>query len=328
MIEEHFKNTMAWRLVEGLDVADISYDTMADIQARAPASHEAVRHGWAPPFNGDDFLLDLSGDGSAGHLICMVTSARKLSGKVVTQEVARRAGKLSRDEGGRRIAAREKQRTKEQVLDEFLPKAFVEHSSTYALIKPPYIFVATGSAKVAETLLDLLRTTLGSLKVIPVSSMDRPLQSYTDWFTSGEVTSTDDFKLGNKFTVHDENTKRKVAGNWEAGDTELADQLIRGGAKATVLELAWTARRDDYDATIAFTTNEMLGLKAIQWPSAIATVAQDQIGETDDEDHAVLFEQALTLILSDEISRLWGDLLRALGGERLPENRESDESLI
>ncbi len=309
-----FNNIMVWRLVEPIreDRVDLSA-ALGDHPAKVPGAGAMQAEGFIPPLGRDELYVE--GIDAETSLIALNVAKRMLPGKIVKRAVEQEARKIAEAEG-RKVFAREKQRIKEQVLEQLLPRAFVDHSQVYALLTRDYIILGTSSAKTGERLLDALRAALpGGLKVVPVHLHGTPISSFTHWFGYGDVRGSDRFSLGSDFTVHGTASESEaIKGSWPfSTDETLSDWIAQGGQRVTALGLNWHSPTLETD--VPFVVNEMLGLKSIKWPPELLHKANDDAGDDAEEiDMAI----ATLMILAAEFRELWRDLLMALGGEAIP----------
>ena len=98
---------------------------------------------------------------------------------------------------GRKVTRKEKTALKEQVTENLLPRAFVRSQKIdlWWDIRGQMIGINASSRTRAEDILDLLRETLGSLKVTPLSSQTLPIRAMTTWL--GDAASRPaDLQLG------------------------------------------------------------------------------------------------------------------------------------
>lgn len=327
-----FNNLMVWRLHEpiALDHVDLN-EALAKLAAQAPSASEMERVGFIEPLGCQNIFIEKISPETS--LIAINIAKRMLPGKIVKRIVDNKAKQIAEAEG-RKVFAREKQRIKEQVFEELLPRAFVDHSQVYAMLQGPYIILGVGSAKRGEMLLDALRHAVGSLKVTPVNVHRTPVHHYTRWFGYGDVQDSSRFTLGSQFAAHGTTSDSEaVKGSWPfSSDDTLSDWVVQGGKKVTSIGLNWQS--ENLESEVPFVVNEMLGLKGIKWPAEIVDMAMNEAG---DEAEEIEVARTTLLMLSHEIGVMWQDLLEALGGEALPqghpaavttEEEDDDDGLI
>lgn len=315
-----FQNILAYRftdssVIHGQTITQLN-EELAERPARQPASSELSFTGFIPPCLEEDSYIERIDRVRDSYVLAVMTHERMIPGKVVRTEVSRRVAKIESAEA-RKVYAREKQRLKDEVVNEFLPRAFIDHKITYVMISGPYLFVDASSAKRGEDVLSVLRETLGTLPVRPVSVKGTPIDTFTRWVTEQAPEGfrlTGDFKANGLSDESDLLTGKGV----DLNDPELHEALVVSGRRITQLGLSWAGRPDGFPAT--FSVNEMLGVKGIKWDEALSETVSNDAGETDDAgERRVLELRASLLLLASSLRSLWSDLLSALGGEDAPE---------
>ena len=100
-----------------------------------------------------------------------VTKESKILPAAAVKEAVIAKVELIEQAEGRKLAKKEKDAIKDEVIQDMLPRAFTKPSATRALIMPELqlILVDSSSYVKAEELLALLRKVLGSLPVIPLN---------------------------------------------------------------------------------------------------------------------------------------------------------------
>ncbi|STN26267.1 exonuclease RdgC [Escherichia coli] len=107
---------------------------------------------------------------------------------VIKQALEAKIAKLEAEQA-RKLKKTEKDSLKDEVLHSLLPRAFSRFSQTMMWIDTVngLIMVDCASAKKAEDTLALLRKSLGSLPVVPLS-MENPIElTLTEWVRSGSA---------------------------------------------------------------------------------------------------------------------------------------------
>ena len=108
-------------------------------------------------------------------MMCACREEKILPASVVSEIVAERAAEIE-DEQGRSLGRKERERLRDEVIHELMPRAFSRSIRTYAYIDPRqgYLVVDVASTKKVEDLLSLLRESLGSLSVTIPKTNDSP----------------------------------------------------------------------------------------------------------------------------------------------------------
>ncbi len=92
----------------------------------------------------------------------------------------------------RKVYKKERDQLKDEIVQAFLPRAFIRKSATFAAIAPAQglILVDASSPKRAEDLLSTLREAIGSLPVRPLTVKIAPSATLTDWVKAQQARST------------------------------------------------------------------------------------------------------------------------------------------
>jgi recombination associated protein RdgC len=93
------------------------------------------------------------------------------------------------DKQGHKLSKKERIALKDELIFELLPRAFTFSSKTYAYIdsKGGWLIVDAASAKKAEDLFRSLRKCLGSLLVVPLNTLEKPITDMTAWLINNQA---------------------------------------------------------------------------------------------------------------------------------------------
>ena len=318
-----FSNILAYRCTHAFDLhknLEAVNQALASKPARLPGKMELNAAGFTEPVGEEGAFIERIAP--MAYVFAYNLAERMIPGKIVRQQVAARVKQIEKEQE-RKVYAREKQQIKDEVLNQMLPRAFIDQKITYGMVVGPYILIDSSSAKRGEDILSTLRSCLGSLGVRPVSVKTTPIDAFTRWFTTGETDGpfhmTGDFKANNRSDESD-----FVNGKGTSPEHEGLSDLVREyDRRVTVLGLGWGTSPGE---TASFTVNEMIGIKGIKWPESLAEMAADQVGEEDDEDaRRVTLLRTTMILLGAELKQLLEDLLDALGGEEIPEGGDNED---
>lgn len=176
-----FKNARLYCIDEAIDASAEELEQQLAEQIFHPcSSHDKSRYGWISPLGKDgEMLTHVQGD---YIMLCAQKQERILPTSVVNEATDEKVAELE-ERQGRKIYRKEKRQIKDDVFVSLLPRAFTRNQQTYAYIsaKDNLIVVNSASAPKAEALLNLLRESLGSLKVSIPDAKRAPSDVMTRW---------------------------------------------------------------------------------------------------------------------------------------------------
>ncbi|HHR5837720.1 TPA: recombination-associated protein RdgC, partial [Providencia alcalifaciens] len=263
-------------------------------------SQDMMKVGWTNPIKTGEALTH-----SVGNQILIVAKReeKKLPTDVIKKELQAKIDKLETEQG-RRLKKTEKDSLKDEVVQDLLPRAFSKESTVSVWIDNDNqrIIVDASSAKRAEDTLALLRKTLGSLPVVPLT-MKTPIElTLTDWLRDGVIPQgfnlTDEAEL--KVMLAEGGIARFK--KQDLVSDEIASH-IEAGKLVTKLSLDW-------NDTIQFTLCDDCSLKKIKFSDMLKA----QNDDIDREDIAQRFDADFVLLTS-EMTRLIDAVIQSLGGE-------------
>ncbi|MEW2738843.1 recombination-associated protein RdgC [Providencia sp. PROV130] len=296
-----FKNILVYRLNRDLALsADDLEKQLAALAYHPCGSQDMMQTGWVSPMNGGDALTHAAGN---QILICAKKEEKMLPSPVIKQELQDKIEKLEAEQG-RKLKKTEKDSLKDEVVHALLPRAFSKFSKTYIWIDTvnQLIIVDAASAKRAEDNLALLRKSLGSLPVVPLTFKDPIELTLTEWIRSGS--------LPQGFAVMDEAELKAIleeGGIIRCKKQDLiSDEIanhIEAGKLVTKLALDWEER-------IQFMLSYDGSLKRLKFSDTL----KDQNDDIAKEDYAQKFD-ADYVLMTGELSALIARLIDVLGGE-------------
>ncbi|NNI71680.1 recombination-associated protein RdgC [Pasteurella multocida] len=296
-----FKNLMIYRLTKALDWTEDSLQTALQQCEYHPCQQSDMsKFGWTNPLRGSEMLHF-----SVGKQILLLAHKEEkiLPVHVVKAELEQRIEQLEQKEN-RKLKKVEKQALKDDVVSMLLPRAFSKNQQTALWIdtENQLIYVDAASSKRAEDALALLRKSLGSLPVVPLSFANEPSVIMTDWINKDQTPAwlmpLEEAELTGS---QDSGIIRCKQQNLESDEIQT---LLNAGKFITKLSLAWEER-------LSFILNEDCTLKRLKFA--------DQLREKNDdilkEDYAQRFDADFVL-MTGVLTQLTANLLEEFGGEK------------
>jgi len=298
-----FRNFRAWRLTApwDLEAEDLSARLASDAFAPcAPGQAETL--GWEAPLGGED--PEALVHGVAGKLLLRArTQERILPASAINEILPERLAEAEEKEG-RRLRAAERRELAEGIRAELLPKALLRSVRQWLLIDPAsgLVIIDTATAARGETLLTLLRGSLGNLGVRPLA-FAQPLDGVlTTWVQSRDLPQG--FELGGWCDLeHPQDTANKVRFRAQPLDEDDVVAALDRGLRVTALELLWEAGAEE---PLRCVLSEDGAFRRMKLPTGEAASG-------DDESAAARLDADLAL-LSLTLNQFFAALFPALGG--------------
>ncbi|KIQ02625.1 MULTISPECIES: recombination-associated protein RdgC [Pseudomonas] len=302
-----FRNLLVYRLTQ-----DVSFETealekaLSAKPARPCASQELATYGFVAPFGkGADAPLVHESQGFL--LISARKEERILPGSVVKDAVKEKVDEIE-SEQMRKVYKKEREQIKDEIVQAFLPRAFIRKSATFAAIAPAQglIIVNASSPKRAEDLLSTLREAIGSLPVRPLTVKIAPSATLTDWVKAQQAAA--DFHVLDECELRDTHEDGGIVRCKRQDLTGEEVQLhMSSGKQVTQLSLAWQDK-------LSFVIDDKLVVKRLKFEDLLQEQAEQDGGDDDlSQQDASFTLMMLTLI------EFLPALFEALGGEDTPQ---------
>lgn len=180
-----FGNLTLFRFPLDLDLDDLEA-SLEGAALKPVGPLDLASSGFVPPFGRDSVALS-HGVGRVVWLT-MGTEKRLLPPAVVNATLAERLAALEK-QTGRAPGGRKRKEIKEEVLNELLPKAFVQPGRVDMTIDRSHGFLAvdTTSRNAAESAASLLRLALGSFPALPLNAEVSVRSIMTGWLAGEEL---------------------------------------------------------------------------------------------------------------------------------------------
>ncbi|MEN4150403.1 recombination-associated protein RdgC [Serratia marcescens] len=297
-----FKNLMVYRLSREVALNADEMEKQLSAFAFTPCgSQDMAKTGWVSPMGSHSDALTHAVNGQI--VICARKEEKILPSPVIKQELQAKIERLEAEQH-RKLKKTEKDALKDEVLHSLLPRAFSRFNQTFMWIDTvnDLIMVDAASAKRAEDTLALLRKSLGSLPVVPLT-MESPIElTLTEWVRSGEMPAG--------FAIQDEAELKAILE--EGGvirckkQNLISDEIavhIEAGKLVTKLAVDWQER-------IQLMLSDDGSLKRLKF----ADMLREQNDDIDRDDFAQRFD-ADFILMTSELAALIKNTIEALGGE-------------
>lgn len=258
-------------------------------------------YGWVSPLGrySDELVHATNGN----LLICARKEEKILPSAVINEAVSEKVLSIE-EEQGRNVRRKERNEIKDDIIHNMLPKAFTRSQQTFAYISPKdnLLVINASSTKYADELLSYLRTTLGSLPVVPPSLKQSPINAMTRWLADN--TAPEDIVIDNECELRSPGEEGSII---RCKRQDLAAEEIHAhleaGKLVTKLSITW---QDSLSCLI----NDDLSIKRLRFSEGLIEQSKD----IDPEDTIAKFDNDFS-IMTLELARFIPRLFETLGGE-------------
>lgn len=303
-----FRNALIYRLTQPLDWSNLQA-ALESKPHREPASQELTTYGFVAPFDlGEQSpLVQTVGGQRVYQLIAAKKTERILPGSVVRDALKQKVDEIEAQQM-RKVYKKERDQLKDEIVQALLPRSFLKHKITFALLLDDMIIIDATSAKQAEELLSTLREVLGSLPVRPLAVRLHPSATMTQWLRDAP------FRAGSQFALLDECELRSpdedggiIRCKRQDLECDEVQEHLQSGKLVTKLSLA-------YSDKLSFLLDDKLAIKRIRFEELLQEEA-DQAGGDDAAGVAIASMAIMALAFAEFVPAL----VEALGGEELPQ---------
>ncbi|ABN73598.1 recombination-associated protein RdgC [Actinobacillus pleuropneumoniae] len=292
-----FKNLMTYRLTQAVDFSNL--EEQLKQAAFTPCSKSDVsKFGWSTPLFASDSLCFRQG---SNILLVSHKEEKILPAHVVNKKAEERIKALEEKEQCK-LKKTEKQAIKDDVTQELLIHAFSKDTFTAAWIDEANkrIYVDSSSSKRAEDTLALLRKTLGSLPVVPLSFALLPSEVMTKWVA--DSTPPDWLNLLEEAELKSFDTASQVRCKHQDLETHEIEQHLQAGKFVTKLAVEW-------ENHLSCTIDESGAILKIKFTEDV----RDKNDDILKEDVAQRFD-ADFFLMAEELSTFMKKLIDEFGG--------------
>ncbi|MEG9481433.1 recombination-associated protein RdgC [Mannheimia sp. HC-2023] len=294
-----FKNVMIYKLTSELSLDSKSLEDLLQETKFTPCTQfDMSKFGWSSPLKGSDLLHFSQGN---QFLLVSHKEDKLLPANVVKAETEQRIAELEEKEA-RKLKKTEKQAVKDQVVSNLLPRAFSKHQFTalWLDLDNQLVYVDAASSKRAEDTLALLRKTLGSLPVVPISFTLPPAEVMTNWIAKGHTPSW--LTLLEEAELKSFDTDSVIRCKRQDLETEEIAQHLQAGKFITKLAIEW-------EAHFSCVLNEDATLSRLKFADEVREKNDDILKE----DIAQRFD-ADFLLMTEELKTFTTKIIEEFGG--------------
>lgn len=236
------------------------------------------------------------------HLICATKEEKILPAQVIKEALEEKVALIENEEN-RQLAKKEKDALKDDIITSLLPRAFSRRSQIRALILPEInmILVDSSSAAKAEELLALLRKSLGSLPIVPLSFQTPIETQLTQWLKDGS--SPQGFEMQDEAELKSDSDEGGIV-RFKQQDLSEDEVLAHIEVGKQVHKLAL-----HFGQSIAFLMQSDTSLKRLKFSEEFRA----ENDEVTDEDPLTRLDADFAL-MATELIALMNTLIAALGG--------------
>ncbi len=295
-----FKNVRLYCLNQAMDASAEELETKLAEQLFHPcSSHDKSKYGWVSPLGKEgEMLTHVLGD---YIMICAQKQERILPTSVVNEATDEKVAELEQRQG-RKIYRKEKRQIKDDVFVSLLPRAFTRNQQTYAYIsaKDNLIVVNSASAPKAEALLNLLRESLGSLKVSLPDANRAPSDVMTRWLK--EQHASDNFLIDEDCELYNPTDGSNIV-RCKGQDlaTDEIQSHLAAGKQVKNLGVTW-------NSLLSCTLGDDLSIKRLKFQGMVEEKANEEV-----ESAAQKFDQEFA-VMTLELSGFFKSFFAAFGG--------------
>lgn len=294
-----FKNVMIYKLTGELSLESGHLEDLLQETKFTPCSeYDMSKFGWSCPLAGSDLLHFSQGN---QFLLVSHKEDKLLPANIIKAETEKRIAELEEKEA-RKLKKTEKQAVKDQVVSVLLPRAFSKHQFTaiWLDLESQLVYVDAASSKRAEDTLALLRKTLGSLPVVPISFTLPPAEVMTNWVAKGHTPNWLD--LLDEAELKSFDTDSVIRCKRQDLESEEITQHLQAGKFITKLAIDW-------EAHFSCVLNEDATLSRLKFADEVREKNDDILKE----DIAQRFD-ADFLLMTDELRAFTAKIIEEFGG--------------
>ena len=295
-----FKNLVVYRLGAGWARKAEDLEAKLAQQPLQPCGgFQMESKGWTCPQHEGQYLYHQNRQ----WLLALGVEQKLLPASVIRQVADERIREMEGALGGP-IGRKQKRDMRDRVTAELMPKALSRRRTTYAWMDMAHgwlVINAAGEPK-AEQLLEVLRRTEDELPAVRLETQMSPATAMTRWVMAGDVEGP--FGMDEDLELRAPDTSKATVrySRHTLEGKDIRDHLA-AGKEPLRLGLTWNDK-------VSFVLTSDLQVKRLSFLNIIEREAGEEL---DNEDERFDIDFAL---MTGELSKMLGDLVKALGGEK------------
>ena len=301
-----FKNIRLYRLESSLELMNGGSEPhtleqkLEDKLFQPCGKLDPIKYGWASPLGRTGKSLFHTAMGAT--MFCAKRQEKVLPSAAVNEALENRVFEIRENEG-RPVGRKERMALKEDIVFTLLPQALTKTSLDYGYASPSaklLVVNSTTSAK-AESFLNLLRESLGELKVTPLNTHHPIPAMLTAWLREGKLPGM--FELGEQCELRADKDERVVRFRKQDLSAAEVKQHLDTAMHVKRLSMIWRE-------AIEFTLDDEFALKSLKYSDKLL----EQLNDVDSDSAAAVFDSEFSL-MTTELNALVAELLTIFGGE-------------
>jgi len=300
-----FKNLAVYRFSEPFTLTAAELEAKLQQQVfRSCGAHDEFSFGWTAPLGKNADSLAHAGNGFM--MVCAKKEEKVVPASVINEMLQDKIDEIETQEA-RKLPQKERNRVKDDLIFELLPRAFSFSRKTYAYIDSQggWLVVDAASPKKAEDLLTLLRKCLGSLPVTPFGAGLKPSIVMTQWLL--EHNTPKDITIEDECELRSQEEEASII-RCKRHDLKLPEikNHLDSGKQVIKLAMNWSDR-------LAFVLDENLAVKRLKFLDLV----QEQAADIEAADEIEQFDADFS-IMTAEFSQFFPRLLELFKTEGQP----------
>ncbi|WP_251357852.1 recombination-associated protein RdgC [Kangiella sp. TOML190] len=285
-----FRNCHIYQLPQEFsETADSLMEKLEPKRFMSVGRQDSEAVGWVSPLN--RHLQPLVHSANGCHLLCLRKEQKVIPASMLKESLEERVKAIESAEG-RKVYGKEKTALKDDILSLLKPKALTKSSHLLGYLDPRHqlLVVNVGSNAQADTFVQLLIDSLGSLGAVKLMGEENPAAIMNQWLLSSLPS---DWSLNGQFELKDPKDER--AAKFKDSMTDIIQDLLEDGYWVKKLGIRY---KDQFSAII----QDDLQVKSIKYSDELVTENDDT---NSDEEYArfdadfVLMSQTLAEFIAD-----------------------------